>query len=170
MAPLEGGPRSFDRLTRLTAGLLSAPVALLTFVEADRQFFLSSHGLPEPIRSSRQTALDYSICQYVVAAGRPLILNDTARDPRLRGHRAVTELGVAAYAGVPLATASGYAGGALAVLDFVPRDWTDDMLAILANLANLATEDLRHLGWLATTAWPKPELLTPGSGAPGRWQ
>jgi GAF domain-containing protein len=143
---------SFARLTRLAAGLLSAPVSLLTFVEVDRQFFLSSYGLPEPIRSARQTALEYSICQYVVAGGRPVIINDTAQDMRLRRHLAVTELGVAAYAGMPLFDARGYAGGALAVVDFVPRDWTGDKLAILANLANVATEELRGCGWLKPSA------------------
>jgi GAF domain-containing protein len=76
-------------------------------VDVDRQFFLSSYGLPEPIRSARQTALEYLICQYVVAGGRPIIINDTSRDVRLRRHLAVTELGVAAYAGMPLLHANG---------------------------------------------------------------
>jgi GAF domain-containing protein len=147
MLTVGGGTQRFDRLTRLAAGLLSAPVALLTFIDVDRQFFLSSYGLPEPIRSARQTALEYSICQYVVAGGRPVILNDTAQDPRLRAHLAVTELGVAAYAGIPLTAVNGFAGGALAVLDFVPRDWTGDRLAILANLAKVASEELHRAGW-----------------------
>ncbi len=163
------GRQRFDRLTRLAAGLLSTPVALLTFVEVDRQFFLSSYGLPEPIRAARQTALKYSICQYVVAAGRPLVINDTSEDLRLRGHLAVTELGVAAYAGIPVFNAGGYPGGALAVIDFVPRDWTSDMLAILANLANVATEELHRFGWPERTrppqgSWPEPGIRAPGSG------
>jgi anti-anti-sigma factor len=135
--------RIFDRLTRLAAGLLSTPVALLTLVDADRQFFVSSWGLPEPFRSTRQTALEYSICQYVVATGRPLILNDTSRDPRTRGHQAVTKLGVAAYAGIPLVTVDGHVAGTLAVLDFKPRDWTDDMLAVLAHLAGIVMDEIR---------------------------
>jgi anti-anti-sigma factor len=138
--------RIFGRLTRLAAGLLSTPVALLTLVDEDRQFFVSSWGLPEPFRSARQTALEYSICQYVVATGRPLILNDTSRDPRMRGHHAVTELGVAAYAGIPVVTVDGHVAGTLAVLDFKPRDWTDDMLAVLAHLAAIVIDEISPVG------------------------
>ena len=150
LVPLYRPPSlAFDRLTRLAADLLSAPVALLTLIEPDRQFFVSSYGLPEALQAARQSTLEYSICQYVVAAGRPLILNDTSRDPRLGGHLAVTELGVAAYAGIPLITTDGHAAGALAVLDFVARDWTDDKLAILANLAVIAMDEIRLAGLTA---------------------
>jgi GAF domain-containing protein len=142
---------TFYRLTRLAAGLLSAPIAVLTLVDADRQLFLSSWGLPEPFRSARQTALEYSICQYVVAAGRPLILNDTSRDARLAGHLAVTELGIVAYAGMPIMTGDGYVTGTFAAMDFTTRDWTDDMLAVLANLANIATDEIAR-GELAVRA------------------
>jgi GAF domain-containing protein len=137
---------TFDRLTELAAGLLTAPVALLTLVDSDRQFFVSSYGLGEPVRTERQTSLEYSICQHVVAAGRPLIVNDTALDARLEGSPAVIELGVAAYAGIPLTTGDGYSVGAFAVLDFVRRDWTDDRLAILAHLAAIAMDEIRLAG------------------------
>lgn len=73
LVPLHRPPMpTFDRLTRLAAELLKAPIALLSLLEDDRQFFVSSHGLPEEVRSARQTPLDYSICQHTVAAGRPL--------------------------------------------------------------------------------------------------
>src|ERR1700720_377738 len=93
---------AFDRLTELAAQLLDAPVALITLIEADRQFFLSASGLPEPIASVRQTPLDYSICQFAVAAGRPYIVDDARTEPLLAGNSAVTDLGVVAYAGIPL--------------------------------------------------------------------
>jgi GAF domain-containing protein len=134
---------TFDRLTDLAAELLEVPVALITLVDADRQFFLSIHGLPEPLRSARQTALDYSICQHAVATRRPLIVGDTRSDPVLATNAAVTEFGVAAYAGIPLVTAEGHAVGTLCVLDFVVRDWTDDRVAILARLADITTDEIR---------------------------
>jgi GAF domain-containing protein len=144
LAVLDGPPHTtFDRLTRLAAELLETPIALLTLVDADRQFFLSSSGLPEPIHSARETALDYSICQYAIGSRRPLIVSDARADPVLRGNRAVTELGVAAYAGVPLITGDGHAVGTLCVIDFVPRDWTDDRLAILARLADITMDEIR---------------------------
>lgn len=137
---------TFDRLTRLAAELLESPIALLTLVESDRQFFVSSHGLDEPLRSARQTPIDYSICQHLVATGRPLVIGDTTADPRLKDNLAVVELGVAAYAGIPLITPDGYTVGALCVLDFVRRDWTDDKLAMLADLAAIAMDQIRLAG------------------------
>src|ERR1700722_19938127 len=75
--------RSFDRLTHLAAQLLEAPVSLLTLVDVDRQFFLSSAGLPEPMHSARETPLELSICQHAVAEGRPLIVGNTRAHPVL---------------------------------------------------------------------------------------
>lgn len=135
--------RSFDRLTELAAQLLEAPVSLITLVDADRQFFLSSAGLPEPMRSARQTPIELSICQYAVAEGRPLIVGDTRSHPVLRDNPAVTEMGVAAYAGIPLVVAEGHAVGTLCVLDFVVRDWTADQLAILAHLTDITMDEMR---------------------------
>jgi GAF domain-containing protein len=135
--------RSFDRLTELAAQLLEAPVSLLTLVDSDRQFFLSSAGLPEPMRSARETSLEVSICKYAVAAGRPLIVGDTRSDPVLADNPAVREMGVAAYAGIPLIVAEGHAVGTLCVLDFVVRDWTSDQLAILAHLTEITMDEMR---------------------------
>jgi GAF domain-containing protein len=135
--------RAFDRLTALAAQLLEAPVSLLTLVDAERQFFLSAFGLTEPLRSVRQTPLEYSICQYAVATGRPLIVGDARADPVLSGNPAVTELGVAAYAGIPLVAAGGHTVGTLCVVDFVTRDWTADQLATLAHLADITMDEMR---------------------------
>ena len=144
LVPLYRPPSpSFDRLSRLAAELLETPVALLTLVEPDRQFFVSSYGLPEDIAEARQTPIEYSICQHVVASGVPLIVPDAAVDLRLDGNLAVDELGVAAYAGIPLMSPDHFPVGALCVADFVPRDWTDDKLAVLADLAAIAMDELR---------------------------
>jgi GAF domain-containing protein len=134
---------AFDRLTELAAQLLDAPVALITLVDADRQFFLSSSGLPEPIGVARETSLDYSICQYAVAAGRPYIVDDARVEPLLADNEAVTELGVVAYAGIPLITSAGHAIGTLCVIDTVPRHWTDDQLGMLAKMADIVMDEIR---------------------------
>jgi GAF domain-containing protein len=124
----------------LACELLEAPVGLLTLVEADRQFFFASHGLPEPVASARQTPIEYSICQYTVASRRPLIVVDTWHDPVLAANPAVTGLGVRAYAGIPLITSNRQPIGTLCVIDFTPRDWDDHQLATLAQLADVATQ------------------------------
>jgi GAF domain-containing protein len=134
---------SFDRLTALAAQLLESPVALVTLVDEDRQFFVSSCGLPESLQSARQTPLDYSICQYAIESHRPLIVGDARADTVLSDNAAVTELGVAAYAGIPLVTLDGHVVGTLCVIDFVPRDWTDDQLAILSRLADIMMDEVR---------------------------
>ena len=131
-----------DRLTCLAAELLEVPVAVLTLVEADRQFFASSHGLPEPLRSTRQTPLEYSLCQHVVEEGAPVIVSDALRDVRVSRNRAVLEFGVRAYVGMPIFSLTHRTLGALSVLDYVPRDWTHDKLALLADLAGAASHEL----------------------------
>jgi PAS domain S-box-containing protein len=136
----------FDRLTRLATVLFSTPIALITFVTEDRQYFKSSRGLPEPLASLRETPLSYSICQYVVASGEPLIVPDARGDPLLGTNRVVTELGAVAYAGAPLITSGGDCLGTFCVADARPRPWTDEQVAMLRDLAATAVTELelRH--------------------------
>jgi PAS domain S-box-containing protein len=137
---------SFDRLTRLASVLFSTPIALITFVTEDRQYFKSCRGLPEPLASLRQTPLSYSICQYTVASGEPLMVPDARRDPMLCTNLAVTELGAVAYAGAPLITSEGDCLGTFCVADAQPRTWSAEQVAMLRDLAATAiTElELRH--------------------------
>ena len=140
---LDAPPKeSFDRLTQLAAELLEAPIALFTLIDTDRQFFVSSSGLPEPLASARQTPLEYSLCQHAVARGRPLVAPDARDDPALREVRAVSELGVVSYAGVPLYV-DGLAVGTLCVLDLQPRDWRPDEVGLLQRLAEIVTDEMR---------------------------
>jgi GAF domain-containing protein len=150
---LDRPPRAnLDRLVILACELLDAPIGLLTLVDADRQFFFAAYGLPEPLASARQTGLEYSICQHVAASGRPLIVTDTHDDPTLAVNPAVTELGVRAYAGIPLITPEGHGVGTLCVIDLEPRDWDDHQLATLAELADIATQACLPLDYLADFA------------------
>ncbi len=143
---------AFDRLTRLAATLFSTQIALISFVSGDRQFFKSSHGLPQPWASRRQTSLDYSICQHVVAAGRSLVVRDATRDPLLSTNLAVTELGVVAYAAAPLITSAGKCLGTFCVVDPTPRDWTDGQVAMLHDLAATVITELELRRELAERA------------------
>ncbi|MCP3142294.1 GAF domain-containing sensor histidine kinase [Pyxidicoccus xibeiensis] len=126
---------SFDRLTRLTTRCLHVPVALVTLVDRDRQFFKSCVGLPTPWGDARQTPLTYSFCVHVVATGKPLIIEDARQHPVLKTNLAVDQLGVVAYAGFPLKTATGDLLGTLCAIDRQPRKWAEDDLAILEDLA-----------------------------------
>src|SRR5689334_1780449 len=68
---------AFDRLASLAARVLHAPIALITLVDAERQFFKSAVGLPEPWAAQRETPLLHCFCQHVVASSQPLIIADT---------------------------------------------------------------------------------------------
>jgi GAF domain-containing protein len=126
---------SFDRLARVAAKVVGAPVALVTAVDKDRQFFKSCLGLPEPWASSRETPLSHSFCQHVVAAREPVILTDARKDSRFIDNLAIRDLGVIAYLGVPLITADGQAIGTLCVIDHHPRIWTDEEIGFVSDLA-----------------------------------
>ena len=99
---------AFDRLTRLASTILQAPVALVALLDADRQFFKSCIGLPEPWASRRETPLSHSFCQHAVATGEPLVIEDARQHPLMRENLAIPDLGVVAYAGIPLITAEGH--------------------------------------------------------------
>jgi GAF domain-containing protein len=75
---------AFDRLTRLAARLLRVPVALVSLVDEDRQFFKSCFGLPEPLATQRETPLSHSFCQHVVNLEDLLVAGDAREHPLLR--------------------------------------------------------------------------------------
>lgn len=132
---------AFDRLSRLAARLLSAPISVLSIVDDRRQFFKSSFGLDQAIR---ETPLEYSMCKYAVARRGPFVVRDALSDPVVSSSPAVSEFGVRAYAGVPVAGPTGHALGALCVVDTRPRNWSDEELDVLRELAHSAMVEI-HL-------------------------
>ena len=132
---------AFDRLTRLAARFVGAPVALVNVVDVDRQVTRSAHGSPDRFRRGDTAPLADSMCKFAVATGEPLVIPDTRADPRV-ADSACTRAGSSAYAGVPLTLQSGHAIGSLCVLDDVPRQWSDAELAILTDLAAAASSEL----------------------------
>jgi signal transduction histidine kinase len=133
---------AFDRLTRLATRFLSAPVALVSLVDEDRQFFKSCVGLPEPWASARETPLSHSFCQHAVQLRKPLVIADAREHALVRDNLAIRDLGVVAYAGIPLVTADGHVLGTFCVIDHVPRRWTDEELATIADLAAAAMTEI----------------------------
>jgi two-component system, cell cycle sensor histidine kinase and response regulator CckA len=132
----------FDRLTRMAARLLGASTSLIALVAADRQFFKSAIGLPEPLASQRVAPLSFSFCSTVVSTGEPLIVEDARRHPLLRHSPAVRELGWVSYAGVPLITREGHVVGSFCVVDRMPRLWSERDIALLQDLAASAITEI----------------------------
>ncbi len=134
---------AFDRFAELVKRLLRVPTALVSLVDDQRQFFPGMVGLAEPWRGKREMPLSHSFCQYVVVEGRTKVYADARVDPQVRDNLAITELGVVAYAGVPLTDADGRTLGSLCAMDYVERHWTDDELGILTDLAAVCSSELR---------------------------
>ena len=136
-APTE---RSFELLTELTADILEAPVALLTLVTDERQFFVGSTGLGEPWSSSRETPLSHSFCQYVAKRGEPLIIKDAREHPLVCDNLGIKELNVVGYLGAPLLH-EGQSLGSLCAIDQKARKWTNSELEMLTRLAVIAASE-----------------------------
>lgn len=141
----------FDRLARLAAHVLHAPVALVSLVDEDRQFFKSCLGLPEPWASRRESPLTHSFCQHAVASREPLLVTDAREHPVLRDNLAIRDMGVIAYAGIPLIDHHGHALGTLCVIDSQPRHWTSHQIELLADIAASVVTEI-SLAQRATTA------------------
>jgi DNA-binding CsgD family transcriptional regulator len=125
----------FDRLTRLAARVLGAPVALMSLVDDHRQFFKSAFGLPEPWATRRETPLSHSFCKHVVESAAPLVVEDARRHPLVRANPAISTLNVIGYLGVPMTTAGGATLGSFCVIDFRPRTWTEMDQTTMTDLA-----------------------------------
>jgi PAS domain S-box-containing protein len=133
---------AFDRLTRLASRVTGAPVALVSLVDAHRQFFKSAVGLPEPWATRRETPLSHSFCQHVVATREPLIISDARQHPTVRDNLAVSDLGVIAYAGIPLLLSSGEVLGSFCAIDTKPRDWSPGDISALKDIAGAVISEI----------------------------
>jgi signal transduction histidine kinase/DNA-binding response OmpR family regulator len=178
---LDASPEeTFDRLTRLAARVLKAPAALVSLVDANRQFFFSQCGLTEPLSVERETPLSHSFCQHVVAAGEALIVEDARKHPLVNRNPAIRDLGVIAYLGFPIVHA-GVTLGSFCVIDQNARVWTPDEIASVRDFAALASREIElRVARLRTAQSPvltADEPSTPrdldeteGDAAPAAWQ
>ena len=133
---------AFDRLTRLATRILGIPVALVSLVDRDRQFFKSCVGLPEPWATKRETPLSHSFCQHTVTTGAELVIDDARLHPELRHNMAVPDLGVIAYAGIPLIDRDGFVLGTLCAIDEKPRHWTASQVDLLKDIAASVSREI----------------------------
>ena len=130
---------SFDRLTALAARLFDAPIALVSLVEQERQWFKSAHGLCE-----RQTSTSVSFCKHTLSSDSVLVVPDAAVDPRFADNGLVTGAPhIRFYAGAPLITPDGYNLGSLCIIDHSPRVGLSEAdRRTLQDLADIAVDEL----------------------------
>lgn len=130
----------FDRITRLASTMLDVPIALVSLVDGQRQWFKSRVGL-----EATETARDISFCGHAIPGSEPLVVRDATRDVRFKGNPLVDgDLGIRFYAGVPLRVDQGSALGTLCVIDHKPRTLSERELAQLQDLAYLAERELAN--------------------------
>ena len=128
----------FDRITRLAAEFFQVPTAYVAFIDQDRQWFKSSHGL-----CLTETPRNISFCQYTIHRNEPLIIPDTHLHPIGRTHPLVVgEPYVRFYAGIPLSSRHGYKIGTFCLIDTEPRNFDENQVAHLTAFAALVEREV----------------------------
>jgi GAF domain-containing protein len=122
---------AFDDLADLAAKICGAPVALITLVDEDRQWFKARVGT-----TISETGRDISLCAHAIMQKDLFIVPDATLDQRFKKNPLVTaDPKIRFYAGAPLITTGGHALGTLCVIDQVPRELTKDQKSALRILA-----------------------------------
>ncbi|NIA69227.1 HAMP domain-containing histidine kinase [Pelagibius litoralis] len=133
-------------VAQIAAGILGTPIALVSLVDTDRQWFKANVGL-----AASETCRDYAFCAYAILQSEPLIVEDALQDPRFASNPLVTSgPEIRFYAGVPLTTTKGYNLGTLCVIDSKPRSLPPAHVSVLRMLASLAVQIIETRAQLDT--------------------
>lgn len=149
--------QAYDDFTSLAAFICQVPIALISLVDAERQWFKSKIGL-----EVNQTAQNISFCEDTILTDKTLVVKDTLCDQRFWDNPLVTSApGIRFYAGAPLITPAGFILGSLCVIDRKPRDLSESQKTALEALARqVVTQlELRRVSSNLATALNKIKLL-----------
>lgn len=135
----------FDRITRLIRNIFGVPIAIVSMIDAHRQWYKAYEGL-----DAREAAKDQTFCRHTIKDLLPTVVADARHDPRFADNPHVTgEPHIRFYAGIPLRTTDGHAIGTVCAIGYEPRAFSRRETAILADLAQMAMDEL-ELRLLAT--------------------
>jgi GAF domain-containing protein len=132
----------FDDITRLAAYTCQTPIAVISFVDRDRQWFKARLGL-----DARETSRDCAFCAHAILQDMPMVVPDALADDRFCDNPLVaSEPHIRLYAGAPLITPEGFKLGTLCIIDRSPRTLTAEQIDILNLLSRqvMALLDLRR--------------------------
>lgn len=137
---LDSSPQErFDRITRLAKRMFGVPVALVSLIDADRQWFLSSFGLDDV----KETSRDISFCGHAILGDEIFTVPDAALDPRFDDNPLVTDApNIRFYAGCPISVPNGSKLGTLCLIDQSPRGFDDEDKALLRDLARMVEQEV----------------------------
>ena len=129
---------AFDRVTRLAARTLGAPIAIVSIVDEDRIWFKSKVGL-----DVSQVERSPGLCASAILQDEPWIVEDARNDPRALANPLVAgEFGLQFYAGAPLRTRDGHNLGTVCVIDREPRHFGPEGQEILTDLAAIVIDEM----------------------------
>lgn len=138
----------FDRITRCAQRLFDVPIALISLIDANRQWFKSCQGL-----SVAETPRSISFCGHAILQDNPLVIPDALQDARFADNPLVTgEPHIRFYAGYPLRHSNGAKLGTLCLIDRRPRTFDEHDLAALSDLGAWAESELNRLSLAAIVA------------------
>ncbi|UCE64568.1 MAG: PAS domain S-box protein, partial [Nitrospirota bacterium] len=153
--------QNFDDIVAVAASLCGTPIALLSLVDADRQWFKAKVGI-----AACETPRDWAFCAHAIHKPDLFIVPDTLEDPRFQDNPLVTEEPhIRFYAGAPLQTKKGYALGTLCVIDQVPRELNEDQQAGLQALARQVVShlEMRHNLMAIASAEKQTDMIVANS-------
>ena len=128
----------FDRIVSFASQEFDVPIALITFVDAERQWFKAGIGL-----DVCETSRDVSFCGHAIMANETMVVVDATQDSRFSDNPLVIgQPSIRFYAGAPLQLPSGENVGTLCLIDRTARTLDKVDLAILASLRDLVVEEL----------------------------
>jgi diguanylate cyclase (GGDEF)-like protein len=128
----------FDRITRLAKRMFDVPIALITLLDSERQWFKSKVGV-----DICETDRDQAFCNYTIEQEKSFIVNDAAIDPRFSDNPLVLNAPyIRFYAGFPFRAPSGERLGALCLIDSKPRYISEKDSRLLAELALMVEEEI----------------------------
>ena len=128
----------FEKIVTLVRTVLAVPIATVTLVDRDRQWFKARRGMEQS-----ETPRAVSFCTHTIQQRDPLIIENALDDPRFaESPLVVGPPYVRSYAGIPLRTPEGYNVGALCAMDTRPRRFSPADIAILSNFANIVCDEL----------------------------